>query len=118
MRGPDRDIRSLLDLLAREREILVAGRLDRLQEIGDAKAATLARLARRAHRPDAAALRRIDALARSNQRLYGAALSGIRKVCDQVAAMVSGGGAELRTYSPDGGLTPLAAGPGRVEHKA
>jgi len=115
-RDPEAD--RLMSIFGLERELLVTGRLDQLPKLEAAKTEALVRIATRRGGTDPAVLKGLRTAAASNQRLYEAALLGVRRIADQIASMVSGGGAELRTYSADGGRRALMPGPGKLEHRA
>lgn len=114
----ERLIDQLLDLAAQEREILVAGELERLAALEPVKTGLLERLRSVYQDADPAALDRLRRRTVENQRLYQSALSGIMQVRDRIAALLKSGSAEFQTYEPDGVRKVLSRSDPRLEHKA
>ena len=114
----DRIVNRLIDLAAQEREILLSGELELLPRLERTKALLLARLQASEAPADPAALLRLRNAASRNRQLYQAAMVGVRRARDLVAAMVNGQISEFRTYGSDGKRAELTKGSKRMEKRA
>ena len=113
------EIDELAAILTEERALLKTGRIAALAEAGARKAALVDRLL--SHPPTGgagrAALARLAAEARVNERLIGAALRGVQAAAGRLRA-VRDAAAGLTAYTADGRSVRHTTRPGTVEKRA
>ena len=118
MAKADRIIAQLLKLARKERELLIAGRLEDIARLEVQKDALLTRLGALPDFGNSRGLVRLKRAAEDNQHLYGAALSGIRRARDQIAVILKEGGADFQTYSPNGGRRAIGRSEPKIRRRA
>ncbi len=109
------EIEALSDLLDREREALLAGDLDGLARMADAKEALVARVAQLAEGPPG--LERLRRIAERNGDLLSAAMQGIRAAMARLKQIADGPG-PLVTYDGAGKRKTLDAAASQVTRRA
>ncbi len=102
--------RRLEELLTRERQALVAGRLSELDAMGTTKVRLLQQMTAETCPPDA--LRKLHADLMRNQALLTASARGVRTAIERLKA--AGRPVELRTYDRDGQMKESAR-PARID---
>jgi flagellar biosynthesis/type III secretory pathway chaperone len=108
-------IDELEDMLAEERRKLVAGEIEALGRLAEAKEALLARLARA--EPGKAALARLRRASRRNGELMVAASSGIRAALNRLASLTAGP-PPLMSYDHAGRPRAIGEPAGSVSRRA
>ncbi len=112
---PAETLRAIHDLLATERQALLQGAYDTLEEIADQKGILMSQLAD--DPPKIEELRSIKRLIDQNQVLVTSAMTGIARAKARLASLrsVQNG---LTTYDRSGALTRQETKAGQVERKA
>ena len=108
-------LEELEELIERERRSLIAGNLEAVARLAEAKDALLVRLTR--GEIEREALKRLRRDLRRNNELMAAAGSGIRAALRRLRAEREGA-PELTTYDRSGQVRKIGGGPGGVTRRA
>lgn len=102
-------VRRLLDLSLMERRHLLSGDLAALGDLEHRKARLIAQLAPMRSKISADELRQIRKATSENQRLYGAAMMGIRNVRSRVSALMENPEPTTQVYQATGSKNRLGS---------
>ena len=116
MAKSDRIVMRLIEIARKERRILTSGRLEDLADLERTKMDLIARLQKSDRVGKSAGLRKLRMISAENQQLYSAAIDGVRRVSDQVAAFLSG--PEFKTYGSNGGRQKMTGQSSRLQKRA
>ena len=118
MAQADRIVDQLLKIARKERELLIAGHLEKLSTLEAQKDALLRRLRQVPGYRDAKALSQLKAQAENNQNLYGSALKGIARARDQIATILGNQNREFQTYGQTGDRNTIGRQEPQVRRRA